>query len=189
MDRVVATETKYAIYMVRVGSGGETVTIQSGAFQLNRGSRVVCRTKRGLELGTVLCESSTDQLSDAGRFVRSADANDELLWSKLLELSRDAAELCQQLLREQGLDDVLLDVDPMLDGKTLYFNFLGDPSQEASDRIAELAEVYRASVAASPFAQRVEVGCGPGCGTESKSGCGTSGGCVACSVASKCRTK
>lgn len=185
----MSTETTYAIYHVRIGSGGDTVTIQSGAYQLNRGVRVVCRTKRGIEIGTVLCESTTEQLSEAGRFIRPADANDELLWSKLLELSCDAAESCQRHLRQQGLDDVLLDVDPMLDGRTLYFHFLGDPSQQASDRMAELAEVYRQSVAASPFAQRVETGCGPGCGTESKSGCGTSGGCVACSVASKCRTK
>lgn len=183
-----STETIYAIYLVRVGSGGETVSIQCGAYPLNRGARVVCRTKRGLEIGTVLCESATEQLDESGRFIRPADANDELLWSKLLELSCDAAELCQQHLREHGLDDVLLDVDPMLDGRTLYFNFLGEPSQAAGDRMAELAEVYRASVAASPFAQRVEVGCGPDCGSESKSGCGTSGGCVACSVASKCRT-
>jgi cell fate regulator YaaT (PSP1 superfamily) len=185
----VSTETTYAVYLVRMGSGGDAVAIQSGALELNRSARVVCRTKRGLEIGTVLCETTTEQLSDAGRFVRPADANDEMLWSKLLELSCNAAESCQQYLREQGLEDVLLDVDPMLDGKTLYFNFLGDPSQQASDRMAELAEVYRQSVAASPFAQRVETGCGPGCGTESKSGCGTSGGCVACSVASKCRTK
>lgn len=175
-------------YLVRVGSGGEAVAVHAGTKDLARGERVVCRTSRGLEIGTVLCESSIEKLSDAGRFLRPADANDELLWSKLQELSCEAAGVCERYLREQGLDDVLLDVEPMLDGRTLYFHFLGEPSQAASDRLAELAEVYRQSVVASPFAQRVEAGCGPGCGTESKSGCGTSGGgCAVCTVASKCR--
>ncbi len=148
---------------------------------------MICRTERGLEIGTVLCESIADDLSEAGRFLRPADANDELLWRKLQELSREAAGACEGYLRDKGLDDVLLDVEPMLDGRTLYFHFLGEPSQAASERIADLAEVYRQSVIASPFAQQVEVGCGPGCGTESKSGCGTSGGCAVCTVASKCR--
>jgi hypothetical protein len=187
-DEDVSIETKYGIVLVRVGSGGDAIGIPAGAAGLERGARVICRTERGLEIGTVLCESTADELSDAGKFLRPADSNDELLWRKLLALSCEAAGACERYLRDKGLDDVLLDVEPMLDGRTLYFHFLGEPSQAANDRIAELAEVYRQSVMASPFAQRVEVGCGPGCGTESKSGCGTSGGgCAVCTVASKCR--
>lgn len=183
------TETRIAIYLVRTGLSGQAMPIHSVALELHRGDRVVCRTPRGLEIGTVLCPSSTDHraLSDVGRALRPADANDEWLWDKLQALSREAAEMCERHLRENGLADVLLEVEPLLDGRTLYFHFLGDPSPSASDRIAELAEVYRQSVIASPFAQRVENGCGPGCGTESKSGCGSSGGCAVCTVASKCR--
>jgi cell fate regulator YaaT (PSP1 superfamily) len=191
------TETSIAIYLVRMGLSGEAIPIHASAAELHRGDRVVCRTPRGLEIGTVLCHSSTDDLSEVGRFLRPADANDEWLWDKLQALSREAAEMCERHLRENGLADVLLEVEPLLDGRTLFFHFLGDPSPSASDRIAELAEVYRQSVSASPFAQRVEVGCGPGCGTESKSGCGSSGGgssgggssggCSACAVANKCR--
>jgi cell fate regulator YaaT (PSP1 superfamily) len=188
----VSIETSYGIYLIRVGTGSETITIPANALDLVRGDRVICRTGRGLEIGTVLCESvrratDLDEPSSTGRFVRPADANAELLWAKLQELSFDAAGACEGYLRENGLDDVLLDVEPMLDGRTLYFHFLGEPSQAVSDRIGELAEVYRQSVIASPFAQRVEVGCGPDCGTESKGGCGTSGGCAVCTVASKCR--
>lgn len=184
----MSTATRYAIYLVRTGSGGEAVSIHAGTVRLERGDRIVCRTERGLQIGTVLNESATHELSEAGRFVRPADANDELLWRKLWELSRGAALACQEHLRDRNLSDVLLDVEPMLDGRTLYFHFLGEPSSDASDRIAELAEVYRESVVASPFAQRVEAGCGPDCGSSTKSGCGTQGGCAVCTVASRCRT-
>ncbi len=39
--------------------------------------------------------------------------------------------------------------------------------------VEQLAEVYRQEIANSAFANRLETGCGPGCGTAEKSSCGT----------------
>jgi len=174
------------LHWVRLGTRGECRPVASGWVALHRGDRIVCRTDRGLELGQVLSACVSDHEEPVGRWVRRAQPEDELLWSKLQELSFEAAEACQSYLREQRSSDVLLDVEPLLDGKTLYFHFLGEPSVGLAAHLEQLVDVYQMSVAGSQFAMAVEQGCGPECGTSSKGSCG-SGGCSSCAVVKRCR--
>jgi len=176
------------VYFVRTGTRSGYQTIAVGLVNLHRGNRIVCRTSRGLEIGDVLCETHADADAEHGRWVRNAGPEDELLWSKLLELSQSASDACQQYLCDSGLPDVLLEVEPLLDGKTLFFHFLGEPTDATNQCVQQLAEVYQEQVSNSNFAVLLEQGCGPGCGTEAKSGCGSSGGCTSCGLAKKCKT-
>ena len=176
------------VYFVRTGtrSGYQTITV--GLENLQRGNRIVCRTARGLEIGDILCETHADLDAEHGRWVRNAGPEDELLWNKLLELSQSASDACQRYLSDSGLPDVLLEVEPLMDGKTLFFHFLGEPTDATNQCVEQLAEVYQEQVSNSGFAKLLEHGCGPGCGTEAKSGCGSSGGCASCGLAKKCKT-
>jgi hypothetical protein len=122
-------------------------------------------------------------------WVRAMQSEDRLLWDQLCSLSATSRDACEQHLRSQGLDDVLLDVEPLLDGKTLCFHFLGEPTEQAEAIVSELASVYEQSVSSSKFAALLEHGCGPGCGTAAKAGCGTSGGCAVCSISGGCKSK
>jgi cell fate regulator YaaT (PSP1 superfamily) len=175
------------VVLVRFGSQAECERIGTSLASLRRGDRVICRTQRGLELGEVLCESRSSDGELAGHWVRHAGAEDELLWSKLRELSHQAADACQSFLRSHGLHDLLLEVEPLLDGRTLYFLFLGEPSPAVANYLEQLADVYQTSIANSSFAQLVDRGCGPGCGTATTSGCGSQGGCAVCVVAKRCK--
>ncbi len=179
-----------SVYWVRLGTQGGCEPIAGGLRNLQRGDRIVCRTSRGLEIGRVLSslhkEVANPAEASVGRCVRQANASDELLWNKLVALSREACRECQRFLNEQGVEDVLLEVEPLLDGKTLIFHFLGEPSQSLNASLQELANVYQASAANSDIAQTIERGCGPDCGTTEKSGCGTTGGCSVCVVANRC---
>ena len=179
-------------YLVRVGKLG-----QIGRFRplqewaLRRGTRVVCRTQRGVEIGQVLgpaeLKPSTLDLAD-GRLLRRMTVEDEILWGHLQEQADEALNACQQWLNDQKVDGLLIDVEPLLDGKTLYFHFLTEVSPEIQNHLDHLAAIYERSVRESKFAQLLEHGCGPGCGTEeAKNGCGTKGGCAVCHVASKCK--
>jgi hypothetical protein len=192
------TETSNALsndldcYLVRVGKLGQIRrfrTLQEAVFR--RGSRVVCRTQRGIEVGQVLgpaqLKPSTVDLAD-GRLLRSMTVEDEILWGHLQEQADEALNTCQQWLDEQNVVGLLIDVEPLLDGKTLYFHFLSDVSPEIQKHLDHLATIYERSVRESKFAQLLEHGCGPGCGTEeAKNGCGSQGGCAVCHVASKCK--
>ncbi len=123
-----------------------------------------------------------------GRILRAMTTEDEILWGHLREHADAAHEACQSWLTEQGIAGLLIDVEPLLDGKTLYFHFLDRVSEVVQHQIDHLASLYERAIRQSKFAQLLEHGCGPGCGTaEAKNGCGSKGGCAVCHVASHCK--
>ncbi|HBE68116.1 MAG TPA: hypothetical protein DDW52_08200 [Planctomycetaceae bacterium] len=110
---------------------------------------------------------------------------DELLWSNLQALSQEALEACAEWLAENAPDATLLEVEPLLDGKTLYFHFLNEVSPAVHEQLDGLITAYESQVRQSSFAKLLDEGCGPGCGTESaERGCSSRGGCSVCKVAS-----
>jgi len=182
------------LYLVRVGCMGHV-----GRFRLDedvlvrRGTRAVCRTSRGLELGTVLGPArsggGTTDLAD-GRILRKMAPEDEMLWGHLQGLGRDAHSGCCDWLNSQGIDATLLEVEPLLDGKTLYFHFLSEIDDGVQEYLDHLVSLYEQRVRDSKFAKLLEHGCGPGCGTEKAvNGCGSRGGCAVCKIASACNKK
>lgn len=186
-----SVELVSGIYWVRLGYG-EVIPIRAGVTKLHRGEQVICRTQRGIEMGEILARNELEILDvdGVGKYIRRSRPEDDLLWKQLQALSIDASVACESFLRDQELPDVLIEVEPLFDGKTLYFHFLGEPSPEIEQHVQKLAGVYQRQVASSRFAELLEHGCGPGCGTKEKSGCGsTGGGCAVCSASSKCVAK
>jgi len=177
-------------YLVRVGYQQEVIPVQAGIISLTRGERILCRTTRGIEMGEVLAATHPDYIETlaASKFIRKSRPEDELLWRQLTKLSIDASSACQDFLQGQSNSDVLLEVEPLMDGRTLYFHFLGTPTFETEQHVQKLSEIYQKSVASSRFAALLEHGCGPGCGTKEKSGCST-GGCAVCAIAGGCTSK
>ncbi len=93
-----------------------------------RGSRVVCRTSRGLEVGEVLTRQSPagslDELD--GTLLRELSPHDE---SQLLDhlVQRDrAVEACQTLLDQTYAPVIVVDAVYPLDGQSICFYVLGD---------------------------------------------------------------
>ncbi len=178
-------------YAVRIGMHGQVGRFTSAGRGYARGTQVICRTARGLEVGQVLGAlewtnvSSVDEFD--GRIVRGLAAEDQLLWNQLKQLAEDAHAACQAWLAKSGLPDRLLDVEPLLDGRTLYFHFLDTVSVETEVHTEKLAQIFQQTVTESAFAKLVAAGCGPGCGTDQAKGCGSAcSTCVSrCGVASK----
>ncbi len=188
------TETYSTFLLIRIGLLGQIGRfLASSEQEFGRSDRVVCRTSRGVEVGEVLrqVESRSNRAIEAdGSVLRRMRPEDELLWGHLRQLSRDAHAGCEAWLRENGFAQVLLDVEPLLDGKTLYFHFMTNVDDPVEKYVDELVRVYEQQVAHSDFAALLEHGCGPGCGTEqSENGCSKRGGCSVCSVAQACRSK
>ena len=124
-----------------------------------------------------------------GRILRRFTAEDHLLWSHLQQLGSHAHEDCIAWLSERQIAATLLDVEPLLDGKTLFFHFLADVPDSVQQHLDQLVRLYERQVRESKFARLLEEGCGPGCGTAKKAGgCGPSGGgCAVCSIAKQCK--
>lgn len=165
----------------------------AGAERYARGARVVCRTRRGLEVGEVL--SSLDDAQESGSdgtLLRRVTVEDDLLLARLEKNRDEAYRACSDRLVERGIGAVLVDVEHLFDGQSLFFYFLGESTPELDALTAELAELYEAQVQFRKFTETLTAGCGPHCGTEQAEGggCGsTSGGCSTCAVVGACGTK
>lgn len=186
-----ASASHLTVWLVQCGANASVYQMESNHRSLRRGTEIIVRTDRGLELATVLNEASQLQCNDLSKalYVRRSQPEDKLLWTQLQKISQSAGQACQTFLEQTGSADVLIEVEPLLDGKTIFFHFLGEPSETTEEQVEELAEVYRKEVANSEFATRLETGCGPGCGTAAKSSCGTSSGCASCSLSGGCSVR
>ncbi|MCA9130980.1 MAG: hypothetical protein KDB22_28040 [Planctomycetales bacterium] len=184
-------ERRGGMYLARVGCLGAIGRFENDtSLQLSRNKAVVVRTSRGVEQAVVLGRATncTDGDNSDGRILRGMRNEDEVLWLHLQSLAKEAFQACSNWLAEHQSSATLLDVEPLLDGKTLYFHFLSSVDAEIQLQVDELAAIYEQHVSKSKFAKLVEHGCGPGCGTESATGgCSSKGGCAVCSVADACR--
>lgn len=181
-------------FFVRIGVFSDIGRFRSvDGTRYPRMARVVCRTRRGLEIGQVLTEAECSPDEGAaetdGVILREMTVQDDLLHARLQNRKQHALEACCELLRQRGLDAVLVDVEHLFDGRSLYFYFLGNVTDEINQITAELAETYEAKAQFRQFAETLTEGCGPGCGTDAAEGgglCGTEHGCSSCAVAVAC---
>jgi hypothetical protein len=185
-------------FHIRVGSMGEVWRFRNPkAISLCRGDRVVCRTGRGVEIGSVvsiaadpesfgLGQSGTTQV---GTVLRRATGEDELLETRLGKFKRQAVLECRSEILQRGISATLLDVDHLFDGRTLIFHFLGEVDATLQAITDRLVDAYERRTKLKHFAQLLAEGCGPGCGTSSAEGCSTSGGCAVCVIAASCGKK
>ena len=117
-------------HLVRVGAMGQVGRFAAvDAVRYPRHSRVIVRTRRGLEIGDVL--SPPDERDDGrafadGEILRGMTVQDELLQARLEKNRQEAYEACAELLAESGVSAVLVDVEHLFDGQGLFFYFLGD---------------------------------------------------------------
>ena len=174
-------------YLVRVGAFGHVGrfrAVDPGRFL--RTSRVVCRTRRGLEVGEVLAEEPSVSVDECdGSLLRRMTVEDDLLLARLDRYRDDAYAACVQELQEQSLDAQLMDVEHLFDGQSIYFYFLGEVNEQIEAITSELAGVYESQVQIWRFTDNVIAGCGPGCGTEdAANGCGTD--CGSCAIVGAC---
>ncbi len=174
-------ETAYN-YAVRVGVHGQVGRFAAAGESYRRGDRVICRTNRGLEVGAVLSTLRTTiepGKEPDGRIVRRMTAEDHMLWSHLQNLATQCQSECQAWLNQSQTSDQLIDVEPLLDGRTLYFHFLQSASTATEIEVERLVAIFQKTVEESDFARLLEHGCGPGCGTDKATGgCGSS--CSSC---------
>ncbi len=177
-----------AAHLVQLGVWGHVGRFHAAdARRYPRGTRVVCRSQRGLELGRVLAAAGPAGADAAdGQLLRAVTVEDELLIARLERHREEAFAACCRELETRGLSASLLEVELLLDGTTVYFHFLGTVSPQVEEIVAELAETYEAEAQIRRFADTLTAGCGPGCGTEEAEGSGCGSSCGSCAVSGAC---
>ena len=179
-------------HLVRVGALGQVGRFTAvDATCYPRHARVVLRTARGLELGEVLTPPGDESESARadGSILRGVTIEDQLLEARLERNRQAAFDACAERLGQLASPPVLMDVEHLFDGQSLYFYFLGETTPEVEAITTELAELYDAQVQFRKFAETVTAGCGPDCGTESAAGGGCTSCGTGCAVAGACTTR
>lgn len=173
-------------HLVRVGILGQVGRFRSAdSNRYARGTRVICRTVRGVEVGSVLAiddRGSTDL--DDGTLLRRVTTEDDLLIVRLEKNRNEAYQACVRELEQHGVSATLMDVEQLFDGSSLYFYFLGSVPEGNEKLTHQLAEAYESRVQFRKFTEAVTAGCGPACGTEDGPGCGDD--CSSCAIAEAC---
>lgn len=176
-------------HLIRVGVLGQVGRFAAvDQARYPRGTRVVVRTERGLELGEVLTPPALAEATELGdgELLRGLTVEDELLATRLQKNRLEALEACQQRLEAAGLNTPLLDVEQLFDGRTVIFYFLGTLTAELDAITHELAEAYDSRAQIRQFATTLTEGCGPDCGTEHAAGHGCSNCATGCAIADAC---
>ncbi len=173
-----------------MGQVGRFAAVDSVRYP--RHTRVVVRTRRGLEIGDVL--SPPDDRDDSrsfadGEILRGMTIQDDLLQARLEKNRQEAYTACATMLHGTGMPAVLVDVEHLFDGQGLFFYFLGDVPPELEAYTERLADTYEANVQFRKFTETLIEGCGPGCGTDEAKGQGGCATCSSCAVAGACGTK
>ena len=173
-------QTEYLVQYGRPGFVGRF----AGDLAAARGDRVVIRTPRGVESGTVLCPAD-------GRYAGAIDpaAGGELLRAAGdSDSTADGADILAEAERlAAGLPLTFVDVEAMLDGPVVL-HAVAWAACDADPLFAELSgrfhrpvrmhDVSRTPVSADPPEKTGSCGTGCGSGGCSDGGCGTkAGGC------------
>ncbi len=179
-------------YLVQTGLLGEISLFRSpdnGRYE--RDEDVVCRTNRGLEVGRVVTDSPEGSVmadsspAASGTLLRRITREDRMILSRIDKFKDRAFLACEKLLRERNVPGILVDVEHLFDGESVYFYFLGDVPESINSISTELTEIYDSKVKFRQFTELLAKGCGPGCGTTA-SKCGENGGCSSCSISGGC---
>jgi cell fate regulator YaaT (PSP1 superfamily) len=183
-------------YVVSYGTSGGFDRFRAEApLPCRRGDRVVVESRRGLELGVVLCEATAEHarlLPGGGRLLRRAADDDERAGERLRERARRLCEECGRLAAGLGLPLAVVDVELLLDGRQAVVQHLAPADCDAGALVEVLARGHglvarleNLALPAAPAEEEGAGGCGkPGCGRTAGGGgcstCGSGGGCSSC---------
>jgi cell fate regulator YaaT (PSP1 superfamily) len=173
-------------YLVTYGAAGEFSRFRpAGDRAYSRGDRVVIRTTRGLELGTVLCTATAQHAAfisrtPGGELLRLASAVDEAAASDIEHKSAALIATARRLAGEIGLAIEILDAEMTLDGVQASIFHLRAADCDCRPLAAALSRETDVQIIMENMAEPAPViGCGrPDCGQGAGgcSSCGT-GGC------------
>jgi hypothetical protein len=181
-------------YLVCHGCAGHLGRFRpADPFAFGRGAAVVVRSRRGLEVGEILCPSSPDDFPDpfVGDLLRAATDEDLAAANRHRELGRRLFEDGSRRSDEVGLPLALVDVEVFLDGRQAVLHAVrlgpfddGPFLADLGDRHGLIIRLY--DLAADLAAKDDEHGCascghGGGCREDGCGECG-SGGCGSCSA-------
>jgi cell fate regulator YaaT (PSP1 superfamily) len=131
-------------YIVRCGSM-RTLHCMSSSLALTRGTEVVTKTPRGLEIGLVLGETASTlqqawrEQAPTGEILRPVSAQDRVERDRLLSAARREFEEVRQIVRDMQLPMDVVDVERIFGGERVVVYFLSEQRVDFRELVRRLA--------------------------------------------------
>jgi len=122
-----------------------------GGDSYARGVQVIARTKRGLELGEVLCEATEHAVSTMddpknGQILRQQTEDDVGELRRLFEQQRREYEICKQRIAELNLEMRLVDVEHLYGGERIIVYYLAEQRIDFRQLVKNLAKEFQTRI-------------------------------------------
>jgi hypothetical protein len=181
-------------FVVSYGKSGALGVFTSSEFLfLRRGQRVLVKTSRGTEVGSVLCPASIMQArllgaSSSGLLLRVLTLQDESDHDRLAGIEQSIFETGRAWAKRDGLELEILDVNVLFDGAIAIVQFVGNDAgskslAEALEQRFALAVRLENLTAAKEEHEHFHCDkpdCGRANGGDGCTTCGAGGGCSTC---------
>src|SRR5690606_743680 len=141
-----------AKYVVRHGSMRLlAVATTRTADPIARGTRVIVRTSRGLEVGEVLCEATEEalaQLEDPGQgqILREMTPEDDVELSHIQSREREEFEVCQRHVAQLRLQMQLVDIEHIFGGERIVVYYLAEQRVDFRELVKRLASEFQTRI-------------------------------------------
>ncbi|MFW6189957.1 MAG: PSP1 domain-containing protein [Planctomycetota bacterium] len=116
---------------------------------INVGSAVVLRTRRGVEWGRLLmrAEEERERSGDSGEVLRRATAKDREKQEAIEEQAEpEEARRCKRLIEKHDLPMKLVRVEHLFGGNKIIFYFMADGRVDFRGLVRDLAKEYRTRI-------------------------------------------
>ena len=141
-----------ALLCVRYGRMAQLALFRSKLGRLPYHSKVVIKSDRGLEIGTVLC-AGNKQMTYEDRPLRVMGAarrvatHDDLMEDRHLQQSAvRERKFCEERIRARKLPMKLAEVEHLFGGDRIIFYFLSDGRVDFRDLVRDLAQEYQTRI-------------------------------------------
>jgi cell fate regulator YaaT (PSP1 superfamily) len=150
--RIRQLENEMPKYVVRYGAMRMLgVVTARGNTTYVRGTDVIVRTNRGLEIGQVLCEApapaspSLEELQH-GQILRAMTPEDANELAHILASAREEFTLCQRHVEELGLDMQLVDIEHLFGGERIIIYYLAEGRVDFRELVKLLAGEFQTRI-------------------------------------------
>ncbi len=140
-------------YVVRYGIMRTlgVLSVRGKEREFLRGDSVIARTKRGLEVGEVLCEATPEAMEgheglEQGEILRNMSANDMNELQHMRSQSGDEFRKCQEHVARLGLNMELVDLEHVFGGERIIVYYLAEKRVDFRELVRMLAREFQTRI-------------------------------------------
>ena len=146
---------------IRFKKLGKIYFFNPKGFRVKKGDKVVVETSQGEELAEVLIPNRYVEdekiVAPLKTVVRMATYKDIKRHEECKKIEEEAFKVCQEKIKEQGLQMILTEVECKFDNSRILFYFTADGRIDFRELVRELAAIYKTRIELRQLGVRDEV--------------------------------